>query len=234
MIRVPPVTQSPCHLFPPPMAWQICECIDPECAFRFPAEVFDPRRLHCPLCGAETRRMPALDKGAPEVWPQQQDMVNNIAPGMPPIYVILDNLRSTYNVGSIFRTADAVGVPQIHLCGITPTPDHPKVAKTALGAEQTVPWGHHRNALHLADSLHTQGVALWALEVHPVARSLFEAAPPTGPTALIVGSETCGVDPDLLARCDAVYALPMLGHKGSLNVAGAAAVALYHIRFAPK
>jgi 23S rRNA (guanosine2251-2'-O)-methyltransferase len=212
------------------MPWQICECTNPTCALRFPAETFDLRGLHCPLCGTETRRSPALEKHAPAHWPSRKQEIE-IKPPFPPLYVILDNLRSTYNVGSIFRTADAVGVAEIHLCGITPTPEHPKVAKTALGAETAIPWHYHRNALHAADSLHAAGVALWAMEIHPSARPLTEATQPAGPTAIIVGSETCGVDPELLARCQAIYELPMLGNKGSLNVASAAAVALYLVRF---
>lgn len=212
------------------MPWQICECTNPTCALRFPAETFDPRGLHCPLCGTETQRSPALQKHAPAPWPFHRQKTE-IEPALPPLYVILDNLRSSYNVGSIFRTAEAVGVAEIHLCGITPTPAHPKVAKTALGAETAIPWHYYRNALHAADSLHAAGVALWALEIHPSARPLTEAQSPAGPTAIIVGSETCGVDPELLARCQAIYELPMLGNKGSLNVASAAAVALYLLRF---
>ena len=212
------------------MPWQICECTNPACALRFPAESTDLRGRYCPLCGTETRRSPALQKHAPKPWPIHSQEAESASP-LPPLYVILDNLRSSYNVGSIFRTAEAVGVAEIHLCGITPTPEHPKVAKTALGAETAIPWHYHRNALHAADSLHAAGVALWALEIHPLARPLTEATPPAGPTAIIVGSETCGVDPELLARCQAIYELPMLGNKGSLNVASAAAVALYQVRF---
>ena len=212
------------------MPWQICECTNPACALRFPAESTDLRGRYCPLCGTETRRSPALQKHAPKPWSIHRKE-SETGPPLPPLYVILDNLRSSYNVGSIFRTAEAVGVAEIHLCGITPTPEHPKVAKTALGAETAIPWHYHRNALHAADSLHTAGVALWALEIHPLARPLTEATTPAGPTAIIVGSETCGVDPELLARCQAIYELPMLGNKGSLNVASVAAVALYLVRF---
>ncbi len=217
------------------MTWQICECQDAACAFRFPAETADPRRLHCPVCGADTQCTPALKKAVS--FTDADDATRHAAgilpPGVsrPPLYMLLDNLRSTYNVGSIFRTADSVGVSEIHLCGITPTPAHPKIAKTALGAEETMPWRYHRNALHAAEMLHAAGVALWALEIHPQAHPLFEAPPLSQPTALVVGSEVSGVDPALLALCDSVYVLPMLGRKGSLNVASAAAVALYHVRF---
>jgi tRNA G18 (ribose-2'-O)-methylase SpoU len=116
------------------------------------------------------------------------------------------------------------------LCGITPTPDHPKVAKTALGAQESVPWRYHRNALHAADWLHAQGFALWALEIHADAVSILDA-PMRRPLVLVIGNEVTGVDPALLSRCERVIALPMLGRKRSLNVASAAAIAIYWLRF---
>jgi tRNA G18 (ribose-2'-O)-methylase SpoU len=152
--------------------------------------------------------------------------------GTPSLHLFLDNLRSTYNVGSLFRTADGVGVEQIHLCGITPTPGHPKVAKTALGAETRVGWRYYRNALQAAAELKAAGVQLWALEIHPQARSLFEMRPlQDHALALIIGNEVAGIDPGLLAASDQIVQLPMLGHKRSLNVASAGAIALYQLRF---
>jgi tRNA G18 (ribose-2'-O)-methylase SpoU len=146
------------------------------------------------------------------------------------LHLLLDNLRSSYNVGSLFRTADGAGVGQIHLCGITPTPVHPKVAKTALGAQETLPWRYHRNALHAADWLQAQGCALWALEISAKSVSLLDASP-VGPLAMVIGNEVSGVDPELLARCERIIEIPMLGHKRSLNVASAAAIAIYWLRF---
>jgi 23S rRNA (guanosine2251-2'-O)-methyltransferase len=205
------------------MIWQICQCNDPGCAFRFPAETMDTRRHHCPLCGTPTRCMPLVSSPGHEEIPIGGDTD-------PHLHLILDNLRSSYNVGSLFRTADGAGVGQIHLCGITPTPAQPKVAKTALGAEKSVHWRYHRNALHAADLLQAQGYALWALEIHPNALSILDA-PVAGPLALIIGNEVTGVDPELLARCERVVEIPMLGHKRSLNVASAAAIAIYWLRF---
>ncbi|MBX3000184.1 MAG: RNA methyltransferase [Caldilineaceae bacterium] len=218
-----PSPQYPLSPFLPPMSWQICQCNDPTCAFRFPAETEDERRRRCPLCGSPTDCTPIpLAKEA--------ESHSQSTPFEPQLHLLLDNLRSSYNVGSLFRTADGAGVGQIHLCGITPTPAQPKVMKTALGAGASLPWRYHRNALHAADWLHDQGFALWALEIHPDAISIVDA-PVAGPLALIIGNEVTGVDPELLARCERVVEIPMLGRKRCLNVASAAAIALYWLRF---
>jgi tRNA G18 (ribose-2'-O)-methylase SpoU len=162
------------------------------------------------------------------------------------VELLVDNLRSALNVGSILRTADGAGVDHVHLCGITPTPRHPKVAKTALGAQETVPWTQRPNGLLAAEALRARGVTLIGLEAAAGARSLFDRSlfdrslfdrslfdgtPPDGPLALVVGSEITGIDPAILERCARVFFLPMLGVKESLNVAVALGIALYHLRF---
>jgi len=148
------------------------------------------------------------------------------------LQALLDNVRSTFNVGSIFRSADGAGLQHLYLCGITPTPDHPKLAKTALGAESNVPWSQHRNALDLAAMLQAQGYQLWALETTATALPLQAAPPlPAKGVVLVVGNEVTGVDPALLARCTQVVALPMDGQKRSLNVAVAFGIASYTLRF---
>jgi tRNA G18 (ribose-2'-O)-methylase SpoU len=134
----------------------------------------------------------------------------------------------------MFRTADGAGVDHLHLLGITATPDHPRLAKAALGAHETVPWSYHRHGPDAAAGLRDQGFQLWALErtaeLSPQV-SLYEAEPLSGPLALIVGNERAGVDPALLALCDGVFTLPMSGEKSSLNVAVAFGIAVYHLRF---
>jgi tRNA G18 (ribose-2'-O)-methylase SpoU len=146
-----------------------------------------------------------------------------------PLETLLDNVRSAFNVGSILRSADAAGLRRVHLCGVTPTPAHPRVAKqiakTALGAEQSVPWAYAPNALDAARALCDQGTTLWALEEAPGALSLFAAPLPAGPLALVVGSEVAGVDPGLLSLCACAVCLPMRGIKRSLNVAVAFGIA---------
>jgi tRNA G18 (ribose-2'-O)-methylase SpoU len=148
--------------------------------------------------------------------------------------VLLDNIRSIYNVGAIFRTADGVGIRHLHLCGLTATPEHAKVRKTALGAEQAVPWTYYRNSLEAVTQLKARGMHLWALESYPDARSLFEVAHElvSYPTVLVVGNEVSGVDPGILAQCHGKVSLPMHGVKESLNVAVAFGAAVYVLRHA--
>lgn len=132
----------------------------------------------------------------------------------------------------MLRTADGAGLARLHLCGITATPEHPRVAKTALGSEDAVPWTAYANALDAADTLQARGCQLWALESGPQADSLFAVGVlPTAPLVLVVGNELAGVDPALLARCARVLSIPMQGVKGSLNAAVAFGIAVYHLRF---
>ena len=133
----------------------------------------------------------------------------------------------------MFRAADGAGVRQVHLCGVSPTPPNPKVAKTALGAEKSLPWAFYPDGLEAARSMQARGLRLWALEGGARAVSLFEAANdlPGAPLGLVVGNELTGVDPGLLEMCDRVVSLPMSGMKGSLNVAVAFGIAVYFIRF---
>jgi tRNA G18 (ribose-2'-O)-methylase SpoU len=209
-----------------PSPFIIRQCENPGCRFRFPLEQGSTRGKRCPKCGALTQIIdfPYTNRS---IAPQAQPPVT------PQVEALLDNVRSTFNVGAMFRTADGAGLRRMHLCGITPTPDNPKLGKTALGAEQALPWNYHLNALDAADALKAQGLRLWALEGGEQAQSLFDAAPelPGVPILLVVGNELSGVDPDLLARCERVVAIPMQGSKRSLNVAIAFGVAAYFLRY---
>ncbi|RME53493.1 MAG: TrmH family RNA methyltransferase [Caldilineae bacterium] len=197
----------------------MCTCRSPACRFRFPAEEADPRGQTCPLCGAPTDRQPfPVTSRTRAVAPSRRG--DNV-------HLVLDNLRSSYNVGSLLRTADGAGVAHVHLCGITPRPDHPGVAKTALGAQENTPWTWHPNGLTLIQAMQAGGRRVWALEAQPDAPSLFTLEPPTGPMALVIGNERAGVDPGILEACDQVAALPMAGGKRSLNAASAGAIAIY-------
>ena len=147
---------------------------------------------------------------------------------------ILDNIRSAQNVGVIFRTGDGAGLKKLWLCGITSNPgDNAQIAKTALGAEKTVPWEHAPSAAALVEELKAQNVFILALEAVPGSTSLFSYTLPKADKtiALVVGSEPAGVDPAVLAQADAVLSLPMAGSKGSLNVAVAFGIAVYFLRF---
>jgi len=203
----------------------IRECTRTACHFRFPIEKNNKRALQCPICGSPTDLRVSIPTSSdfPEIQFTKPIILD----------AFLDNLRSTFNVGAIFRTADGVGFRNIHLCGITPTPEHPKIGKTALGAENFLPWHYHRNSLDAAQALKQEGVALWALEYSPSSVSLYQAVKeiPSNPLVLVVGNERAGVDPELLALCDRVVWIPMQGQKESLNVAVAFSIAAYAIRY---
>jgi 23S rRNA (guanosine2251-2'-O)-methyltransferase len=212
-----------------PMVVQIRQCTADHCRFRFPWTTHDPAALRCPRCGAPVAVVHERSLAEEPTPPSSPGLRST----QRPLYGLLDNIRSTFNVGSIFRCADGAAFQHLYLCGITPTPAHPKVAKTALTAEQTVAWSQHPNALDLAASLQARGHRLWALEDAPGAVSLFAAPlpPPDQPLVLIVGHEVAGVDPGLLARCEQIVALPMGGVKRSLNVAIAFGIVAYTVRF---
>lgn len=208
------------------------ECTNPDCTLRFPQVVEGeaPFLRHCPSCGAPVRLAAQATLPAEAPLPHRAPHPTPLPPATPGARLaVLDNLRSAWNVGSIFRSADGAGWRHLCLAGFTPTPEHPGVAKTALGAEQRVAWSPHPNAVRLVQRLKTQGWALWALETTPQARPLpqVRAEASAVPLALVVGNEQAGVDPDLLALCDRVVTLPMRGHKRSLNVAIAFAIAAY-------
>ena len=149
------------------------------------------------------------------------------------IVVLLDNIRSLYNTGSILRTADASGVERVVLCGITPRPDqgHKQrraIAKTALGAEDSVQWEYHADTDTALQQMASAGYQIVAVETSQDAVDLFTWTP-QWPVCLVFGHEREGVSPDLDDRFDTVIRIPMLGKKRSLNVATAAGVVLYEL-----
>ena len=203
-------------------AYLICECENPRCRLRYPAGAQDRAARRCPACGAPVTQVHRLQ--APAESSPSAPAAGGAAPA-PGCSALLDNVRSLFNVGSIFRSADGAGFRTLYLCGVTPTPANPKLAKTALGAEQAVGWTSHPNAVELAHELLATGHTLWALEEGVGAESLLAApAPPSG-LVLVVGSEVTGIDPDLLRLCERTLAIPMRGSKRSLNVATAFGVA---------
>ncbi len=143
---------------------------------------------------------------------------------------LLDNVRSAWNVGAIFRTADGLGIKKIYLCGITPTPEAEAVRKTALGAEETVAWEYSRNALETVNRLRDEGNKCIALEQDNRAIPLTDYQfPNPNPEILIVGNEVTGVDPELIDICDRILYIPMLGQKRSLNVEVAFGIAAFQL-----
>jgi 23S rRNA (guanosine2251-2'-O)-methyltransferase len=145
-----------------------------------------------------------------------------------PVSLLLDNIRSMYNVGSFFRTADGAGVESLYLSGITARPPKGAIAKTALGAEDSVLWHPSGNAIETVDTLRTRGYEIAAIETAVTAVDLYDWQP-KWPVLLLFGHEVDGIGDDLLNRCDTFVRLPMLGLKHSLNVSSAAAIVLYEL-----
>ena len=147
---------------------------------------------------------------------------------MKNFYVICDNIRSLENIGSIFRTADALGVSKIFLCGISGRPPHHKISKTALGAENTISWEYYGQTGRLIDKLKKDKINIIALEQfkNAVAYTKFKSQ---FPLALIVGNEVKGISKKILKKADKIIFLPMRGKKDSLNVSVAFGVAGYYI-----
>ncbi len=143
---------------------------------------------------------------------------------------ILDNIRSRENVGSIFRTADAAGISKLWLCGITPCPPHPKISKSALGAENFLPWQYQKNCWRIIENLKKQGFFIIALEQNKKALNLFKFKPRQKNIALVVGNEITGVSKSALKKADKILEIPMRGKKESLNVAVAFGIAAYQLK----
>jgi tRNA G18 (ribose-2'-O)-methylase SpoU len=145
-----------------------------------------------------------------------------------PVSVLLDNIRSAYNVGSFFRTADAAGVARLYLGGITASPPHRGISKTALGAEERVPWERPAPADELLGQLRSAGMEIAAIETSLHAIDLFDWKP-RFPVCIVFGNELEGIDPTVAALCDTHIRIPMLGMKHSLNVATAGGVVIYEL-----
>ena len=137
-----------------------------------------------------------------------------------PLIIILDNIRSLNNIGSVFRTADAFLIEKIYLCGITATPPHKDIHKTALGATDSVAWEYHEDAVALVQALTQQGVEVHAIEQAEGATNLNEYSPTLGgKTAFVLGNEVKGVQQAVVEAAGKVIEIPQEGAKHSLNIA---------------
>lgn len=145
-----------------------------------------------------------------------------------PLRIVLDNLRSAFNVGSIFRTAEGAGVEWIHLCGITPYPPNPKLEKTARGATSLVSWSHHVDIMEAVRFLRERDYAIAALELTDQSVDYRSLTYPR-PIAIILGHEVAGVTRPVLEKADWVVEIPLRGRKNSLNVATTAGILLFEI-----
>ena len=147
-----------------------------------------------------------------------------------PIIVILDNVRSLNNIGSVFRTADAFLIQKIYLCGITAKPPHKDIQKTALGATETVEWEYVAEALEVVEKLQQQGVKVYSVEQAENAVFLNEFQPQKETTyALVFGNEVKGVQQKVVSASNGVLEIPQLGSKHSLNISVSAGVVLWDV-----
>jgi len=143
-------------------------------------------------------------------------------------YVICDNIRSLENIGSIFRTADAIGVTKIFLCGISGKPPHQKISKTALGAEESIPFEYSKQTWRVIEKLKKENIMVVGLEQDKKSKNYLNFKPQF-PLALVIGNEVRGISKEVLKRVDDTIFLPMSGIKESLNVSVAFGVAGYEI-----
>jgi 23S rRNA (guanosine2251-2'-O)-methyltransferase len=147
-----------------------------------------------------------------------------------PVMVVLENIRSAYNVGSVFRTADAFLLQGIYITGYTCTPPHKEIKKTALGAEESVSWKHFANATLAITDLKQQGYTIYAVEQAENSISLQHLPYTTGEKiALVFGNEVTGVEQTTIEQCAGCVEIPQLGMKHSLNIATAAGVVLWEV-----
>lgn len=144
-----------------------------------------------------------------------------------PLTVIVDNVRSLYNVGSIFRSCDAALVEKLYLCGFTPHPPRKEIAKTALGATDSVPWEYVRDAVDVVRYLKGTGIMVAALEHATSSISCFDMTPDMFPLAVVVGNEITGLSPQVIEACECAIEIPMYGIKQSLNVSVATGILLF-------
>ena len=213
-------------------------CPFPGCgrAFEVPADRHG-RRIFCPGCGRalvgldaatiRRREAEALRKRIATTGAGSQDSAaRGPARRDPDFIALLENIRSLWNVGSMFRTADGAGVGRLVLTGITGRPPRPEIAKTALGAEETVPWDYVADPEEAVARARAAGYRILALDNEPGAVPLARTAAP-GRICLVLGHEVAGISPTLLAAADATIELPMRGTKSSLNVAVAFGIAAY-------
>jgi len=169
------------------------------------------------------RRVPAAKRASPTSEGAARP------PALFPLVAVADNIRSAFNVGGLFRTADFFGVESLILCGYTATPENPQVVRAALGAEAAVPWRHVENIRDAVKTLKAEGRKIYALETAEGARDV-DSFPFEFPAALLLGSERFGLDPDVVAKTDGVVAIPAHGIKNSLNVVVAFALAARALR----
>ena len=146
-----------------------------------------------------------------------------------PLIVILDDVRSMHNVGSVFRTADAFRLEAVYLCGITGCPPHNEIHKTALGAEESVSWRYFQTALETVEELKANGVTVLSIEQAEGSTKLPQFTPePSKRYAIVLGNEVKGVHQEVIDASDGCLEIPQFGTKHSMNVSVTAGIVIYH------
>lgn len=191
------------------------QCQNADCGLRFPHHAeFNGR---CPKCLDEL-----FIKDSFEV-PNEN---NDPQPSSVEHAIVLDNVRSGFNVGAMIRTAECLGIRKIALGGITPSFLDPTVRKTSLNAEDSIEFIKSNRTLDCVSQLRADGYQIWAVEITPQAENIFDLSIPAKKIALVVGNERCGVDPEIMKIADKVVMIPMYGSKRSLNVEVSLGIAL--------
>lgn len=147
-----------------------------------------------------------------------------------PVYVLLNSIRSNYNVGSVFRTSDGAMIEKLYLCGYTPSPPKKEILKTSLGSTESVKWEYIKDPKTVIKKLKSKGIKICALELTSSSISYYNLPDDIFPLCLIIGNEITGVSQDLLDLCDFSIEIPQYGIKQSLNVAVAYGIAVFELR----
>jgi tRNA G18 (ribose-2'-O)-methylase SpoU len=204
--------------------FQIRRCINPTCGLRYPLIGGQSDGIRCPVCLGETIEI--INKHL-----REEAQVQGIRQDMG-LSVVLDNIRSANNVGSILRTADGLGFSHAYLCGITASPESAQLQKTSLGAEQMVSWSLHPDGLRLINMLKEENFYILALETGEKSMNLDKWQIPRSLESriiLVLGGETTGIDPGIIEAANMLVCLPMYGRKRSLNVAVAFGIAAHQL-----
>lgn len=146
-----------------------------------------------------------------------------------PIIALCDNIRSIYNVGSIFRTSDAAFISKLYLTGFTPYPPRKEIEKVALGATETVPWQYNKNPIEILEKLKQEKIKIAVLEITDRKNLIWNIDKSDFPLCMVIGNEISGVSKEIIDVADTSFEIPMLGMKQSLNVAVAYGIALYEM-----
>jgi len=203
----------------------IRECQNPVCKFRFPDINYLEDSIHCPICGSI-----AVIKETIDLTEDHRQNVNRRSP--IEFSTILDNVRSVYNVGAIFRIAVGYGLGHVYLCGITPTPKHKNFTKASLGSENFIFWEKALNCVDQCKSLKDIGYQLLSIESAPESISLVKVQKEvlwSNKIAIIVGNEIAGIDPKVISLCDLIISIPIIGKNKSFNVTTALGIALFQL-----